>query len=103
MTFPAWLELIDDDEVVDHPTALRLYVRLIRSYPLIFYKPHHVKVDYWAEQLHTHRDRVSAALRLLIAKGYIVETGRTINNVREVMVALERATCPRNEAAPPAA
>jgi hypothetical protein len=102
LIYPAFLDLIRDDEIADHPTALRLYVRLLGEYPLILVKPHHVKAEYWAGRLSVRRDSITAALRLLIDRGYLVEIGRTTNNVREVMFAIER-TCSPNQAAPPAA
>lgn len=100
MTFAAWFALHSDDVVVAHPTAIRVYAVLLRN-PRICYQPQDVKAWLIAETLHTHRDRVNAALNLLIHRGYVLEHGRGQNNVRQVTVLLERdptATCPRREA-----
>jgi hypothetical protein len=107
MIYAAWFDLHNDDTIVDHPTAMRVYARLLRN-PLIFIKPQDVKAWALAEQMHTHRDRVNAALELLVKRGYVIEHARGTNNVRRLTLAMERtpppatvpAACHRNEAAP---
>lgn len=102
MICPAFLELINDDAVRDHPTALRVYVQLARN-PLIYVKPHDVKAWLMADDLHTHRDRIADAFRLLIARGYALEIERGSNNIRRLQLLIERGACHPNEAAPSAA
>lgn len=91
MTYAAWYELHDDDAVVDHPTALRVYARLLRRGAAIFRTPQAVKIWLLAEQMRAHRESVIVALDLLIRRGYVVEHGREMNNVRRITIAKIRA------------
>lgn len=87
--FSAWFALHEDDVIVDHPTAMRVYARLLRN-PRIFTEPQDVKAWAMADDLHTHRDRVNAALDLLVERGYVVEHKRGLNQVRRLTLAIER-------------
>lgn len=87
--FAAWFDIHADDAVADQPTALRVYARLLRN-PRIFTDPQDVKAWLLADELHTHRDRVNSALDLLVARGYLVEHERGLNNVRRLTVAAVR-------------
>lgn len=106
MIYPAWFELYSDTVIIDHPTALRVYARLVRN-PRIFMEPQDVKAWALALDMHTHRDRVNGALDLLLARGYAIEHPRGLNNVRRITLAIERQLCASgchpNEAPPPAA
>lgn len=91
MIFPAWFDLATDDEIAAQPTALRVYARLIKDYhPSIFFAPQEVKAWALAEMLGTHRDRVADAIALLIERGYVVEHGRAMSNVRLLILPMER-------------
>src|SRR4051812_12154312 len=105
MTYPAWFALHEDDAVAASPTALRVYAHLVRM-PNVFFEPQDVKVWLIAERLHTHRDRVTAAIALLVERGYVREHDRGLNNVRRVTLLMQQslpgqkeAGCPSNEAA----
>lgn len=89
MTFAAWFELHADDEIVAHPTALRVYALLLRN-SRIFTEPQDTKVWWLADKLGAERETVRRALELLIARGYVVEHERGFNNVRRVTVAVVR-------------
>lgn len=108
MIYAAWFDLHNDDVIVAHPTALRVYAHLLRN-PLVFMHAQDVKVWLIAERLRTHRNRVSAAIDLLAARGYILEHPRGANNVRRVQLLMERTPPkvedgkPLNEPAPKSA
>ena len=87
--FAAWFDIHDDAAVVDHPTALRVYARLLRN-ARIFTEPQDVKAWALAAELRTHRDRVNAALDLLVERGYLVDHERGLNRVRRLTVAIVR-------------
>lgn len=87
--FAAWFDIHSDDAIVDHPTALRVYARLLRN-PRIFTEPQDVKAWVLAEQMHAHRDRVNAALDLLVERGYAISHGRGLNRVRRLTLAITR-------------
>ena len=89
MVFAAWFAIHNDDVIVDHPTALRVYARLLRN-PLIFTQPQDVKAWTLAQEMHTHQDRVNGALNLLVERGYVIEHGRGLNRVRRLTLAIER-------------
>jgi hypothetical protein len=88
--YAAWFDLHSDDSVVDHPIALRVYARLVRN-PLIFMQPQDVKAWALAAEMHVNKQSVSAALALLIKRGYAIEHGRSVHNVRRLTLAMERA------------
>jgi hypothetical protein len=87
--FEAWFEIHNDDAVVDHPVALRVYARLVRN-PLIFLQPQDVKAWALANEMHVHRQSVAAALALLVQRGYAIDHGRGAHHVRRLTLALER-------------
>lgn len=87
--FAAWFDLHDDDAVVDHPTALRVYARLLRN-PRIFDEPQDTKVWAIALEMHANRETVSAALDLLVARGYVIEHPRGPSRVRRLTIPQER-------------
>lgn len=89
MIIPALLELVQDDTITAHPTAIRVYVYLLRT-PLICVKPHSIKTWLVAEQLKADKKSVRSALNLLIAQGYVVEHERGTYNERNVTVSIER-------------
>ena len=89
MIYPAWFDFINDDAVVDHPAAFRLYGRLLRN-PYILFKPYTFKEWFYAEQMKTDRKTVRRAIRLLIARGYVLDHGRGQNNTRTITIATER-------------
>jgi hypothetical protein len=90
MIYAAWFDIHNDDEIVDHPTALRVYARLLRN-PLIFMQPQDVKAWTLAEDMRVKRESVQVALSLLIDRGYVIDHGRSQNNVRRLTLAMERA------------
>lgn len=89
MIYAAWFDLHNDDVVVDHPTAMRVYARLLRN-PLIFMQPQDVKAWVLAKEMGVKEHSVGAALRLLIERGYVLEHERGLNRVRRVTLAIER-------------
>jgi hypothetical protein len=105
MIYAAWFDIHNDDEIVDHPTALRVYARLLRN-PLIFMQPQDVKAWTLAEDMRVKRESVQVALSLLIDRGYVIDHGRSLNNVRRLTLAMERAPqspdvgCPSKRTAP---
>ncbi len=99
MVFPAWFALHDDDVIADHPTALRVYARLLRL-PKIFLEPHDVKAWLLAEQIGSTRKAVGRAIRLLIARGYVVEHAPGFNNVFRLTLAIDRGGCVSQDSPP---
>ena len=89
MMFAAWFALHEDNVVVDNPTAMRVYARLLRN-PLIFAQPQDVKAWLLAEEMRVHPTSVQAALKLLIDRGYVIDHGRGVHNVRRLTVVVER-------------
>lgn len=89
MIYAAWFDLHNDDVIVAHPTALRVYAHLLRN-PLIFMKPQPVKIWYIAEKLRAGKDNVIASLNLLVERGYVIEHERGAKGVRNVTLAIER-------------
>jgi len=83
---PALARMIDDDDIT--LSAMRVYMRVVRLNPLIFGTPSRVKELEYATGMGLHRNTVRDSLRLLIERGYLVETGRGRNNVRII-----QATC----------
>jgi hypothetical protein len=70
--FPAFFDLISDDAIVAHPTAIRVWAVLARN-PLILYEPQRVPAWHLADTLHVERNTASRCLALLIARGYVIE------------------------------
>lgn len=89
--FAAWFAIHEDDEVVDHPTALRVYARLLRN-PRIFTEAQDVKAWALAEEMHADRGSVNAALNLLIERGYAISHGVGLNRVRRLTLAVSAPT-----------
>lgn len=90
MTFPAWFDLNRDPAIAAKPSAQRVYAHLIETYPRIFFEPTDAKAWLIAETTHLHRDSVNEGLNLLLARGYLLDHGRGLNNVRRVTVAITR-------------
>jgi Mn-dependent DtxR family transcriptional regulator len=88
--FAAWFEIHDDDTIVDSPTALRVYARLLRN-PLIFTEPQDVKAWVLAGEMKVHPTSVQAAIQLLVDRGYVIDHGRGVHNVRRLTIAIARA------------
>lgn len=93
MIYAAWFELHNDDVIVAHPTALRVYAHLLRN-PLVFMHAQPVKTWLIAQLLHADKGNVIAALNLLVARGYVIEHARGEKNVRQVTLAMERQPPP---------
>lgn len=89
MIYSAWFDLHNDDVIVAHPTALRVYAVLLRN-PLVFMRPQAVKMWLIADQLRVEKKSAIAALNLLVARGYVIEHEREMNNVRTVTLAIDR-------------
>jgi hypothetical protein len=89
MIYAAWFDIHNDDEIVDHPTALRVYARLLRN-PLIFMQPQDVKAWTLAEEMRVNPKSVQLALSLLIDRGYAIDHGRSFHNVRRLTLTMER-------------
>lgn len=89
MIYAAWFDLHNDDVVVDHPTAMRVYARLLRN-PLIFMLPQDVKGWLIADDMKVQPRSVYRAIDLLIERGYVIDHGRGTNNVRRLTLAMER-------------
>jgi len=92
VTYSAWFELHADDEIARHPTAIRVYAHLLRN-ESIFFAPQDVKAWLLADTLKTHPDTVNAAIKLLVTRGYVIEHGRGMNNVRRLTIVRNRVTC----------
>jgi hypothetical protein len=75
-----------------------VYAYLIGEYPDIFYEPTDVKAWLIADSLEASRDSVNAALKLLIAQGFALDHGRTVNNVRRLTLARVRHLPPKQAA-----
>ncbi len=90
MIYSAWFDLHNDDIVVDHPVAMRVYARLLRN-PKIFMEAQDVKAWALAKEMKVKSASVSAALTLLIERGYVIAHGRSVNNVRRLTLAMDRA------------
>ncbi len=90
MFYPAWIDLFNDNVIVDHPTALRVYARLLRD-PMIFIKPKDLKAWVLADDMGVKPKTVYRAIGLLIERGYAHDHGRGVNNVRRITLAVERA------------
>lgn len=89
MIFPAWFEIINDDAIMCHPSAFRVYGRLLRD-PLTFLRPQEVKTWLWADEMHTNKRIVRSAINRLIQHGYVLELERGEKNVRRLMLRIER-------------
>jgi hypothetical protein len=89
MILPGFMELVQDEVIASHPTAIRVYVYLLRN-PLICFKPQTIKTWLVAEQLKADKKSVRSALNLLIAQGYVMEHERGTYNERNVTVLIER-------------
>lgn len=89
MIYAAWFDLHNDDVVVDHPTAMRVYARLLRN-PLIFMQPQDVKGWVMAGEMGVKPKSVYRAIDLLVERGYAIDHGRSMNNVRRLTLAIER-------------
>ena len=90
MTFPACIELLRDEEVTTHPTALRLYGLLLCD-PLIRACPRPIAIGGLAFRLGVSWHRAKEALELLIGAGYLLESGRDDKGVRLVLMPERRA------------
>lgn len=84
--------LIDDSRLWRHPTALRVYRHLYKTYPHIYHQPEDIKAWLVAENVGTNRQRVQKAIELLVTQGWAIECGRGDNGVRRLMLARERVT-----------
>lgn len=100
---PAWFELMDDDVIFEHRTAVRLYRDLMRT-PLAYVSPQDVKITQKAYSLAVHPDSVRTALALLIDRGYLHDCGKGFRGIRSVILLIERSpepqtafTCPPNQ------
>ena len=89
MIYAAWFDIHNDDVIVAHPTALRVYAHLVRN-PTAFMQPHELKIWLIARQLRTNNRRVINALNLLVSRGYVLEHARGDNKARRVTIAMER-------------
>lgn len=85
--FAAWFAIHEDDAVVDHPTALRVYARLLRN-PRIFTEAQDVKAWALAQEMRADRGSVNAALDLLVERGYAISHGVGLNRVRRLTIAI---------------
>lgn len=90
MTFPAWFDLNRDPAIRDKPSASAVYAHLIETYPRIFFEPTDAKAWLIAQVTHLARDSVNESLDLLINRGYLIDHGRGLNNVRRVTIAITR-------------
>jgi hypothetical protein len=91
MIYPAWFELYDDEAIVRHRTALRVYAWLLRDRS-VFVKPKRVTNFALAAGIHVRKEETaSAGLSLLIERGYVTLCHRDERNARHVMVNVERS------------
>lgn len=88
---PAFLELLEDDAIIEHQTAFRVYVMLLRN-GVISHIPQPVKVWALAEVLKCRHSTIIKSLNLLVDHGYVIETGRDDKGVRQLLVPMFRAT-----------
>lgn len=85
MPSEAYIELLADAKITDHPTALRVYGLLLRD-PLIQAAPRVVKIAAMALALGLRCASVSEAINLLVERGYLVDCGRNARGMRRLLV-----------------
>lgn len=82
---PAYVEMVEDEGFTD--TAIKVYIRIWRMGGL---EPTSVKETVLARALGTTRETVRNAIRWLIARGYVIDHGRGLFNVRKLQIVLLR-------------
>lgn len=93
--FPALTDFPLDPIVAAHPASQRVYLRLIAV--LDFTTPRDVKSWVLAEELLVKKSTVIGALTLLIERGFLIDHGRSMNNVRRLTLAWSRPYQQRRE------
>lgn len=88
-SFRIIFDLIDDQEVWENRTSLRIYRELYRL-PHIYHIPQPVKTWLLAERLKTNRGRIKRGLDLLVRKGYATDCGKDEHGVRQIMLVIEK-------------
>lgn len=86
---PIKCQIIDHLGAQGHFSSIRIFLHLDKN-PDIYWKPQEVKVWALAETLKLEKITVIRGLNLLRDEGYLIESGRTENNIRKVMLARER-------------
>lgn len=99
--FPALTDFPLDPIVAAHPASQRVYLRLIAV--LDFTTPRDVKSWVLAEELLLKKSTVIHALSLLIERGFLLDCGRSQNNVRRLKLAWSRPDQRAQEREKPAA
>jgi predicted transcriptional regulator len=85
VTFPALLALATDPVIATHPTAQRVYLHILNS--LDFSQPRDVKGWVIAKELKVRTQTVYVSLDTLVERGFLVDQGRSVNNVRRFTLA----------------
>lgn len=86
---PAWFDFHKDRVMQHHPAACTVYASLL-SLENILFEARPIKAWVLAEALGMEKETVLKALNLLVDRGYVVEHGRSANNVRVFSVAAIR-------------
>lgn len=90
MIYPAFFALYEDDVVIRHPAALRVYAWLLRD-PSTFLRPKRVTNFALAAGIHVRKPATaSSGLTLLIERGYVRLCHRDETKARHVMLNVER-------------
>lgn len=86
--FPALTDFPLDPVIGCHPAAQRIYLRLIAL--LDFSEPRDVKAWVLADELLMRKATVIKALGILVDRGFLIDRGRSMNNVRKFTLAWSR-------------
>jgi hypothetical protein len=86
--FPALTDFPLDPVIGVHPAAQRIYLRLIAL--LDFSAPRDVKAWVLAEELCMKKTTVIHAFTTLVDRGFLIDHGRSMNNVRRFTLAWSR-------------
>jgi predicted transcriptional regulator len=102
VTFPALLALATDPVISKHPIAQRVYLHVLAT--LDFSQPRDVKGWVIAKELKVRPQTVYGSLDTLVARGFLTDHGRSVNNVRrftlawaQPLSALPRRTSPEEQ------
>jgi DNA-binding MarR family transcriptional regulator len=98
--WPAFVEMLEDEELT--LGAWRVYMRLVRTNPTIFHEPRSIKMWRIAHDLKVEKRTVIEAVNLLLRRGYLIDCGRGVANIRRVQVAIIRSSTPDSTERPAA-
>lgn len=86
--FPALTDLPLDPIIATHPAATRVYLRLLAL--LDFSEVRAVKAWALADELFVQKATVIQAFQVLVDRGFLIDQGRSVNNVRLFTLAWSR-------------